>query len=417
MSQALRPAVTGDSGSYDAVVDVEELKQRVSDEIDRRADRLVEISRAIHANPELNFEERFAHDLLCDELEAAGLPTERHAFGLDTAFSARVGSAGPDIAVCLEYDALPGIGHACGHNIIAAAGLGAGLAAASVAEECGGRLSVLGTPAEEGGGGKVFMIRAGAFDDIDAAVMVHPAGAELRDMTTLAVQQCLATYTGAAAHAAAAPHEGRNALDAAVLGYNGVAALRQHILPSERVHGVFTDGGDKPNIVPSRAQTHWFVRSPTAAGLDALKGRVAACLEAGAAATGCDVEVEWIDPPYADMVGIASMNDLYAANAERLGRSVLDPVAAERAGVAAVVGSTDMGDVSYVVPSIHPMIQAAPDGTPIHTPAFAEAAGSASGDRAVLDGAKILAWTVIDLWCHPESVEVAKREFAATVGG
>lgn len=397
-------------------MDLDDLKQRVSDDIDRRADRLVEVSHAIHAHPELNFEERFAHDLLCDELDGASLSTERHAFGLDTAFVARAGSSGPDIAVCLEYDALPGIGHACGHNIIAAAGLGAGLAAATVAEECGGRLSILGTPAEEGGGGKVFMIRAGAFDDVDAAVMVHPAGAELRDMTTLAVQQCLATYTGAAAHAAAAPHEGRNALDAAVLGYNSVAALRQHILPSERVHGVFTDGGDKPNIVPARAQTHWFVRSPSAAGLDSLKSRVVDCLEAGATAAGCEVEIEWIDPPYADMVGIQTMNDLYAANAARVGRTVLDPAMAEDAGVGQVVGSTDMGDVSHAVPSIHPMIQAAPDGTPIHTPAFADAAVSPMGDQAVVDGAKILAWTILDLWLVSGALDACCQEFDSRVG-
>ncbi len=396
-------------------MDIDDVKQRVSDDIDRRADRLIEISHAIHQHPELNFEERFAHDLLCDELDAAALATERHAFGLDTAFAARGGSAGPDIAVCLEYDALPGIGHACGHNIIAAAGLGAGLATAAVADDCGGRVSILGTPAEEGGGGKVFMIRAGAFDDIDAALMVHPAGAELRDMTTLAVQQCLATYDGAAAHAAAAPHEGRNALDAAVLGYNAIAALRQHILPSERVHGVFTQGGDKPNIVPARAQTHWFVRSPSAVGLDALKARVVACLESGASAAGCEVGIEWIDPPYADMVGIRTMNELYATNASRLGRTVLDPAMADEAGISPVVGSTDMGDVSYTVPSIHPMIQAAPDGTPIHTPAFADAACGPSGDRAVIDGAKILAWTILDLWLVPGAVDAARDEFEAHV--
>ncbi len=398
-------------------MDIDDAKQRISEEIDRRADRLIEISHAIHAHPELNFEEHFAHDLLCDELEAAALPVERRAFGLDTAFVARVGTDGYDIAVCLEYDALPGIGHACGHNIIAAAGLGAGLATAAVAAECGGRVTILGTPAEEGGGGKVFMIREGAFDDVDAAVMIHPAGAELRDMTTLAVQQCLATYSGAAAHAAAAPHQGRNALDAAVLGYNAVAALRQHILPSERVHGVFTDGGAKPNIVPARAETHWFVRSPSAAGLETLKARVLSCLEAGAQATGCDVHIEWLDPPYADMVGIGTMNDLYTANAARLGRTVLDPAMADEAGVDPVVGSTDMGDVSYTVPSIHPMIKAAPDGTPIHTPAFADAAKGEMGDRAVIDGAKALAWTIVDLWMVPGAVDSARREFSERVSG
>lgn len=387
-------------------MDIDYVKGRMADEIDRRAERLVDVSHHIHEHPELNFEEHFAHDLLCDVLDGEGIETHRHAFGLDTAFIGRAGTTGADIAVCLEYDALPGIGHACGHNIIAAAGLGAGLAAAALADVCEGRVSILGTPAEEGGGGKVFMIREGAFDGVDAALMVHPAGAELRSMSTLAIQQCIVTYTGAAAHAAAAPERGRNALDAAVLGYVNIAALRQHIAPTERIHGVFTDGGDKPNIVPARAETTWYVRSPTVAGLAALKERVTACLEAGAGAAGCEVEVGWVDPPYADMVDIAPMLDCYVDNAARLGRTVLDPASTDP-----VVGSTDMGDVSYTVPSIHPMIQAADEGVAIHTADFARFARSPSGDRAVIDGAKILAWTIADLWMRPEILDAARQEF------
>jgi amidohydrolase len=396
-----------DSAPYAAAVDLDYVKQRMAEEIDRRADRLVDVSHRIHEHPELNFEERFAHDLLCDELEREDVTTERHAFGLETAFVGRAGSRGSDIAVCLEYDALPGIGHACGHNIIAAAGLGAGLAAAALADACGGRISIMGTPAEEGGGGKVFMIREGAFEGVDAAVMIHPAGAELRGMSTLAIQQCVVTYSGSAAHAAAAPERGRNALDAAVLGYVNIAALRQHIRRDERIHGVFTDGGDKPNIVPARAETTWYVRSPTVAGLAALKERVSACLEAGAAAAGCDLAIEWVDPPYADMVDIDTMLDCYVANAARLGRTVLP------ADTAPVVGSTDMGDVSYVVPSIHPMIQAADDGVAIHTAEFARFAASPSGDRAVVDGAKAMAWTVADLWLRPEVLDAARAELAS----
>lgn len=389
-------------------MDVEAIKAEVERLVDERAARLVEISHAIYEHPELNFEERFAHDLLADELDSAGVTAQRRAFDLDTAFVARAGTGGPDVALCLEYDALPGLGHACGHNIIAAAGLGAGLAAAAVAEQAGGRVTILGTPAEEGGGGKVFMIRAGAFAEVDAALMIHPAGDDLRSMQTIAIQQCIATYTGAAAHAAAAPHLGRNALDAAVLGYQGVAALRQHILPSERIHGVFTDGGDKPNIVPASAQTSWYVRSPTVEGLAALRPRVVACLEAGAAAAGCGVTIDWIDPPYSDMVDAEAIVDAYAANARRVGRTVADP-----AEVGQVVGSTDMGDVSYEVPSIHPMIAAAPSGTAIHTEDFARAACSASGDQAVIDGAKILAWTVVDLWSDPELLARARADFDA----
>jgi len=398
---------------YAARMDLDATKQRMAEEIERRADLLLDVSHRIHAHPELNFEEKYAHDLLCDVLDAEGIPTERHAHGLDTAFIGRAGTVGPDIAICLEYDALPGIGHACGHNIIAAAGLGAGLAAAAVADACGGRVSIIGTPAEEGGGGKVFQIRAGAFADVDAAMMVHPAGADLRSMDAIAIQQCQVTYTGESAHAAAAPEQGRNALDAAVLGYTNVAALRQHIGPAERIHGIITDGGQKPNIVPARAEAVWYVRSPSVAGLEALKARFATCIEAGAAAAGCEVTIGWIDPAYSDMVTIDSMVDLYAANAAELGRDVRDP-----ATVGGVVGSTDMGNVSYEVPSIHPMIQAADAGVPIHTEAFEGFAAGALGDRAVLDGAKALAWTVADLWLRPGAlVEVTdehRRRMAGT---
>lgn len=391
-------------------MDLDAAKQRMAEEIDRRADLLLDVSHRIHADPELNFEERHAHDLLCDVLEREGIETERRSHGLDTAFVGRAGSAGPNIAVCLEYDALPGIGHACGHNIIAAAGLGAGLAAAAVSDACGGRVAIVGTPAEEGGGGKVLQIRAGAFEGVDAAMMVHPAGADLRGMDTVAIHRCLATYRGESAHAAAAPERGRNALDAAVLGYVNVAALRQHIGSAERIHGVFTDGGDKPNIVPSRAQAEWYVRSPTVAGLQVLKARVVACLEAGAAAAGCEVELDWLEPPYADMVPVEGFVDLYAANAAALGRQVLAPDAASR-----VVGSTDMGDVSYQVPSIHPMIQAAAPGTAIHTEAFAGYAASPLGDAAVLDGAKAMAWTVADLWLRPGVLDAVTAEHRAQV--
>lgn len=386
------------------------VKDRMRAEIEARADALVAASHEIHAHPEVNYEEQFAHDLLTDALEQAGLAVERGAYGVATAFVARAGSAGPVIGVLCEYDALPGIGHACGHNIIATAGLGAALAAATVAEEAGGRVVVLGTPAEEGGGGKIRMLRAGAFDDLDAALMVHPAGADLTRMDTIAVQEVRATYTGAAAHAAAAPHLGRNALDAAVLGYLNVAALRQHIEPGERVHGIVTEGGDKPNIVPARAATEWMVRSPTISSLAPLKGRVEACLRAGAAAAGCEVDIAWKPVVYADMLDNEAVLAAYAANAAALGRTVAEP----GPGLG-VTGSTDMGNVSYVVPSIHPMMRAAPAGTAIHTTDFLAAACGPDGDRAVLDGAIALAWTVADLWLGDGVLAAAKAEFDATI--
>jgi amidohydrolase len=396
---------------------IEGAKDRLIAEVTRRADALVEASHDIWEHPELNFEEHHAHQLLTDLLESEGVEVERGAFGLDTAFVARAGTDGPTVAVLCEYDALPEIGHACGHNVIATAGLGAGLAAAALADELGGRVVVLGTPAEEGGGGKVYIAEAGGLDGVDAALMVHPAGLDLVRMDVIAVHQLFASYQGEAAHAAAFPHLGRNALDAAVLGYNAVAALRQHIRPDERIHGVFTHGGDKPNIVPKYAQTYWFVRSPTLKSLKALEPRVTACLEAGAAATGCTCTLEWDEPAYADLLDNGPIATAYATNAAGYtDRTLQDP---SITGFP-VVGSTDMGNVSYLVPSIHPMIAVAPPHVSIHTPEFAGFARGPEGDRAVVDGAVALATTIADLWLTPGLLDEAKAAHAADldrVGG
>ena len=391
--------------------DLASVKERLVAEVDKRADVLIDASHQIHAHPELCYEEHFAHDLLTGLLEAEKLDVERHAFDLETAFIARAGTDGPTIAVLCEYDALPGIGHACGHNIIGTAGLGAGVAAAMLAEEVGGRVVILGTPAEEGGGGKELLAQRGALEGVDAAMMVHPAGADLARMDVIAIHQMKVQYHGQAAHAAAFPHKGRNALDAAVLGYMNVAALRQHIKPNERIHGIISNGGDKPNIVPQLAAAEWYVRSPTLRSLDRLKPRFLACLEAGAQAAGCEMEVEWQDPAYADMVDNRTMLELYKANASTTGRTLIDSTE----GGPQVVGSTDMGNVSYVVPSIHPMIKVAPPHLSIHTPEFTEYTASADGDAAVLDGAKAMAMTVADLWLQPDLLAQAKDEFARSV--
>jgi amidohydrolase len=389
---------------------LEQAKERLGAEVEKRAELLLDVSHRIHANPETNYEEHYAHDLLTEVIEGDGLTVTRRARGIDTAFEARAGGSGPTIAVLCEYDALPGVGHACGHNVIAAAGLGAGLAAAALADELGGRVVIMGTPAEEGGGGKVFLLDRGAFEDVDAAMMVHPADADLTAMDVIAVQQCFVTYHGEAAHAAAFPQRGRNALDALVLGYMGVASLRQHIGSGERIHGIVVEGGDKPNIVPARTKAEWMVRSPTLAKLARLKERFTACLQGGADAAGCTMEVEWLDPAYADMVDNDAIGGRYAANAAALGRTVAEPSRDGR-----VVGSTDMGNISYAVPSIHPMIQVAPPGVPIHTPAFEGFAGGAEGDRAVIDGAKALAWTVADLWLDGELLPAARAEWEASL--
>jgi amidohydrolase len=393
-------------------MDLDQAKEQVRADVDRRAGLLLDVSHRIHEHPELGYEEVYAHQLLTEVIAEEGVAVEPHAFGVDTAFAGRAGSAGPTVAVCCEYDALPGIGHACGHNIIAAAGLGAGLAAAALADQAGGRVLILGTPAEEGGGGKVRLIDAGAFDGVDAALMVHPAGGDLRTMNVIAIHRVRAIYHGKAAHAAAFPHKGRNALDAAVLGYVNVAALRQHIRHNERIHGVFIDGGDKPNIVPARAEAEWYVRAGDVGRLEQLKERVIACLEAGAMAAGCTMELDWKEPIYADMRDNLPMVDLYAANAGALGRTPATPDDSF-----SVVGSTDMGNVSYVVPSIHPMIAVSPAHISIHTPEFAGYARGPEGDAAVLDGAKALAMTIVDLWLRPGALAEATASFDEVRGG
>ena len=390
-----------------------EARASIDAHIDRIADRLVAVSRAIHANPELCFAEHHAHDLLTSVLRENRLAVEPHAWGVDTAFEARAGSRGPEVAVLLEYDALPGIGHGCGHNVIAAAGLGAGLAAAVLADELGGRVRIMGTPAEEGGGGKVLMARNGAFAGLTAAMMIHPADADLLRMDSLAIQAVDVAYHGKEAHASAAPWEGRNALDAAVLGYVNVAALRQHIRPDERVHGIFTEAGEKPNIVPRRAAATWYVRSGSIRSLQPLKKRVEACLEGGATACGCGIDMTWEGHSYAEVRDNFALAGCFAENfaTDRgaTGRRCADP----RLGGHRVLGSTDMGNVSHLVPSIHPMIKVAPSGTAIHTREFAEHAGGAGGDEAVLLGARTMAATVVELWCDAELRRRVSDEFAA----
>ncbi len=390
-------------------MDVKEAKRRVREEIDRLAPTLIEASHSIHANPELNFEEHHAHEVLTGILEDEGLSVDRGAYDLPTAFDARAGSEGPTIAVCCEYDALPGIGHACGHNIIGTAGLGAGLAVASVADALGGRVAILGTPAEEGGGGKEFMIQRGAFESIDAAMMIHPADRDLTTMHTIAIQVLEVEYEGRAAHAAAAPEKGLNALDAAVLGYMNVSALRQHIRPEERIHGVFTDGGVKPNIVPEHSAMQWYIRSATAQSLEPLKSRVYDCLQAGAHASGCSMSHEWDATPYFDMLDNHPLLDLYVRNAIDAGRH---PEPEEEGKM--VVGSTDMGNVSYAVPSIHPMVKCAPEGTAIHTADFAVHARSEAGDQAIVDGALAMAMTIVDCWTDENAMSAIRGAFEPT---
>jgi amidohydrolase len=384
-----------------------ELKQSVCQDIDARANDLVSISHQLHAKPETNFEEHFAHQILTDYIADSKVKVTRKAFDLDTAFDVRIkGGSGPTVAVLCEYDALPGIGHACGHNIIATAGLGAGLALSAVAEQCGGNLVLMGTPAEEGGGGKIEMARKGAFAGIDAAMMIHPADADLARMNAIAIQNLFVKFHGLAAHAAVSPHKGKNALDAAVLGYMNVAALRQHILPTERIHGIFTNSGEKPNIVPRETEMDWYVRSPTIETLQPLKERVAKCLEGGAMAADCTVTFDWKKNTFADLVDNVPLLESYIRNASQFGRKMTTEFLPGTGG-----GSTDMGNISYLVPSIHPMLQVAPSGVSLHSAAFADHTKGEEASKAIIEGAKIMAMTAIDMWASSSLQNDVKAAF------
>jgi amidohydrolase len=393
------------------------LKDDVCRSVDRMRDDLLRISRAIHANPELAFQEHEASALLADALVQAGLEVTRGAHGLETAFSAEFGPAtrsspsegSPCVALLAEYDALPEMGHACGHNLIAIAGVGAGLALAALGERLPGRVRVLGTPAEEHGCGKELMRRAGALDGVDAALMMHPGSVNLVSMPCIAMAELDICYHGKSAHASAMPERGINALDAIVVGYQAVAALRQHISGNERIHGIITEGGEAPNVVPDRTAGRFYVRAANERELAPLKQRVEACFRAGAEATGATLEVTWGAADYLDIRFNEPLASSFRANAEALGREFF-PMERLPPGIQ---GSTDMGNVSQHVPSIHPMLAAAPIDCPIHNPEFAKWAGSEQGEAAGLDGAKALAMTALDFLCDAGLQQRARAVFDA----
>jgi amidohydrolase len=387
------------------------LKNEVCDFIDSRREKLLDISHALHANPELAFKEHAACNLLVDTLRKEGIEVATPSGGLDTAFEANFGaSSGPCVALLAEYDALPEIGHACGHNLIATSAVGAGLALASLADRLPGQVRVLGTPAEEGGGGKAIMMKAGVFKGVDAALMIHPAGFNLGAMPCICKTDVEVTYRGRASHASAAPERGINALDALILGYQSIAALRQHIRSDERIHGIITNGGQAANIVPEVAAATFFVRSPYQKGLERLRKRVESCLLAGAQATGAEVELEWSEVDYLDLRSNSPLEQAFQANAEALGREFVPPDAMRPM----MAGSTDMGNVSHEFPAIHPMLAAAPMNVSIHNREFADYAGGEMGDLAALDGAKSLAMTTLDYLMDKGLQEQTRNVFKNT---
>ena len=309
----------------------EDMAASIRERIDSLSDTLLSVSHEIHAHPELAFEERRAAALLSDTLDAQGLPAERGVFTLETAFEARLPTRGdgPTVAILAEYDALPGIGHACGHNLIATAALGAALGLQAVADSLPGTVRLIGTPAEEKGGGKELMARAGAFDRVDAAMMIHPAGVNMTTMPCICVAEVEVIYHGRSAHASAMPHKGVNALDGLLLAYQAISNLRQHIRDEERIHGIITEGGQAPNIVPDRAVGSFYVRAATEKSLEALKPRVQACFEAGAKGSGSEVEINWAGVDYLDLNTNWPLADCFQNFGESLGREFLSPASSE----------------------------------------------------------------------------------------
>ena len=390
------------------------LKQRVCDVIDRRAGELREAADWIHAHPEIGHQEVQAAQRLCDLLRGAGVEVETGTAGMSTAFRAELsGTDGrrPCVAILAEYDALPGLGHGCGHNLIGTSAIGAGLALLEVMPELPGSVLVLGTPAEESAapnsGGKVHMVNAGVFDDVDAAIMFHPATETVMTLDrSLAARGFEFFFHGRAAHAAGAPEDGINALDAVVMLYNGISVLRQQLRSDARVHGIILNGGAAANIIPDYAAIRYRTRADDTGYLSEVVERVIACAEGAAKATGCRLEWHEYMPGYENTMPNSVLLDLMVNNLRTLGLTV--NTERKRSGR----GSTDFGNVTRRVPGVEARIGITEQvDVPGHSVEFREAAGSERGRRAMLDAAKSLAMTAIDLLAEPDNLRRAQQAF------
>ena len=380
----------------------------VERELDEKRKWLQSVSEEIWHFSELGYEEVNSHAALVKALESEGFIVEKEVAGLKTAFRAKFGSGRPNVAFLCEYDALPEIGHACGHNLIAEAGLGAGLGLKKFLEKsCGslpGTVTILGTPAEEGGGGKIKMIQGGCFDDIDVAMMVHPAGFTVLEPLVLATERMIVTFVGKEAHAAMCPWEGINALDAAVMAYSSISVLRQQLKPDWRVHGIITDGGAKPNIIPGKTCLEYQIRAPNGEELAVLSEKVFTCFKSAAVATGCTVTIEKTGLGYSNMTTNPEMASLFATHCNSLGFSILDTPEAS-----SPMGSTDMGNVSHVVPSIHPVYAI---GTAVnHTREFTGVSNTPPAHQVTVVMAKAMALTGVDILTNKDLLPKIKESF------
>jgi len=383
-------------------------KKQIITEIDNQAETLWGISKSLFNEPEISLQEYKACRILTAALNSSGFSIETAVGGLETSFRATIGeNQQPTIAILAEYDALVGLGHACGHNLIASAAVGAGMALAALKPKINGQIQVIGTPAEEGDGGKILLANAGIFASVDAAMMFHPASKNMVLRRSLACSELFIEFFGKASHAAAAPEEGINALDAMILTFNHINALRPTFGPKDRVAGIILEGGEASNIIPAHTSAEFSVRSLTTMRRDVLMEKVVSCAKAAAAVVGCQLKFE-IKPGYKDIIPNKIMAGLFKSNLESLGRVVVDPDPNER------MGSTDMGDVSHLIPSIHPYLAIAPESVAGHTLEFKEYCNSESGKAAMLDAAKALAMTAIDLLSNPELLINAKEELSIT---
>ena len=388
-------------------INADKLKQSVVRQIETERPQLQELALKIHANPELGLQEFKACEWLTQHLTQRGFNIERGICEMPTAFRATYGQGKPAIALLAEYDALPGVGHACGHNLICTIAIGAAVASKMAVDRYGGSIVVIGTPAEENYGGKIVMASKGAFSGLDAAMLVHPDAVDIAVVPAIACQQMNVEFFGKAAHASANPAAGINALDAMILSFNSINALRQHIQSTARIHGIITDGGQAANIVPAHSAGEFYVRAADDAYLDELLQKVLNCFIGAAAATGARLEYKPDVLRYASMHSNMTLAQLYVSNMHSVGREVK----LSESNVPLNVGSTDMGNVSWVTAAIHPMLAIAPKGISQHTVEFAAAAASEAGINGLIDAAKAVAMTVVDLLSNAETMQKVRDEF------
>ena len=367
-------------------------KEKVKASLDKLIPSLEEVSDWMYENPELGFEEYKTSEHLINYMRSNGLEVKTPVGGLDTAFSSSIGSSGPLVVLCVEYDALPEIGHACGHNIIATSSIGAGIALKEIAEDLKIRVKILGTPAEEGGGGKIVLLDEGEFEDASCSMMIHPAPYNVANPTLTTIQQYKVEFFGKDAHAAGAPEEGVNALDAQIQLFVNVSTFRQQLPRTNRMHGVIVDGGFKPNIIPSYTSSEWYLRALNGEDLDVLQKKFMNFVEAAALSTGCTFKTQSPDYRYSEVLNNKVMYDLFIENSKDVGREMVYEDSSLQG-----LGATDMGNVSLAMPSIHPMLSIDAGKAVNHQPEFAAATITKGGHKAIFDGAYSMAATIVDL--------------------